>query len=133
VPDGGGQRPVTFECDNVSEYQQAMAMMQAFKLFQERNADYQDAWQPGGLRANLVKLRLKLERTWRMFWVADKDPTAELLDVINYAVFCVRCADNDDWDGGWKWRGNPASLTECTCKPGGPDDIRHEEGCPCRR
>lgn len=21
----------------------------------------------------------------------------------------------------------------CTCPPGGPDDLRHDEGCPCRR
>jgi len=26
----------------------------------------------------------------------------------------------------------PAPLSECTCAPGGPDDIRHDEGCPCR-
>lgn len=25
-----------------------------------------------------------------------------------------------------------APLSECTCEPGGPDDIRHDEGCPCR-
>lgn len=26
----------------------------------------------------------------------------------------------------------PAPLSECTCSPGGPDDIRHDQGCPCR-
>jgi hypothetical protein len=26
----------------------------------------------------------------------------------------------------------PAPLTACTCEPGGPDDIRHDLGCPCR-
>ena len=26
----------------------------------------------------------------------------------------------------------PAPLSECTCPPGGPDSIRHDQGCPCR-
>lgn len=96
-------RIVTLEAQTVSEYQHAMVLQQCFKLFQERNAKYQDAWKPGGVKAGMVKLRLKLERTWRMYWKAGKDPSEELLDVINYAVFCVRLSDISDWEGGWEW------------------------------
>lgn len=94
---------VEFTCRNVSELEQAKKMLVAFALFQERNATYQDAWRPGGVKAGLVKLRLKLERTWRVFWRTGGDPTDELLDVINYAVFCVRLASEEDWEGGWEW------------------------------
>jgi len=94
---------VVLDCPTVSVYRQALVMQRCLQLFAERNEIHQDAWQPGGLRANLVKLRLKVERAWRQHWCTGLRPTEELLDAINYAVFCVRCADDDDVTGGWEW------------------------------
>lgn len=88
---------------DTGEHQHALVFLRAFLLFQERNAKHRDAWQPGGAKGNLVKVRLKVERAWRQLWVGGGDPTEELLDVINYTAFCVRSCDNDDWDGGWAW------------------------------
>jgi hypothetical protein len=55
------------------------------------------------------------------------------------------CYDAADWlwrnglgadDAVWAWRqlveATPAPSNHCTCSPGTPDDLRHEEGCPCR-
>jgi hypothetical protein len=94
---------VTLDCTDVSQYQHALVLQRCFQLYQERNRLHQDAWMPGGLKANLVKLRLKVERGWRQHWRGSLNPTAELLDAINYGVFCIRCADDDQWDGGWDW------------------------------
>ena len=73
-------------------------------MFQERNASYQDAWRPGGLLANMVKLRLKVERAWRQLWVAKQMPMDDLADVVNYAVCCIQL--EGDLEGGWEWGGD---------------------------
>jgi hypothetical protein len=81
-------------------------LLEAYDLFIERNDKYEDNWRNQGARGNLFKLRWKVERAWRAIWnhedVAQAD-VDDLLDVINNAVFAIRCVRDGDRDGRWDW------------------------------
>jgi hypothetical protein len=77
-------------------------LLEAHQLYEQRNRVYKDVWKHHGLRGNLVKLRLKVERAWTTLWAGDQDED-DLLDVINYAAMCVRCLRDENRDGAWRW------------------------------
>lgn len=99
-----------------SERQQADILLEALAVYAERNARYNDNWKRQGWRGSLFKLRLKVERIWDVWWAmplvhergglgttrpdADVD---DVLDVINNAVFAVRCIRDGNRDGEWEY------------------------------
>lgn len=84
------------------EPEHLQVLLEAHQLYVERNAKYQDVWRQHGLRGNMVKLRLKIERAWRLVWAGSDDPD-DLLDTINYAAMTLRCLRDGNRDGDWDW------------------------------
>lgn len=109
------------------EIEQAMVLIEALKLYSQRNTKYRDNWRRMGWRGLLIRIRERSDRLWDTFWtgVAWKDPERDAddsqfqreidaddaLDLINFAAFFVRqarMADEEGWmiarDGEW-WIG----------------------------
>jgi hypothetical protein len=89
-----------------AEQEHGAVLLEALRVFQERNAVYKDNWKVSGWRGNLFKLRLKVERAWAVLWDAPPYPISDLdvddlLDVINYAACTIRCIRDGNRGGSW--------------------------------
>ncbi len=114
-----------FHRDNPELKEQFEVFWQALKMYEQRNQKYKDVWVRYGWRGCLVQARMCCERAWNDLWDAPVDSRAktvvvepgqdpiipirpetdDLIDLINYTVFCIRAvrAGNRDGTGGW-WR-----------------------------
>jgi len=81
-----------------STIEQMGVMVEAIKLFEERNARYNDLWKRDGWLGNVFQLTHKASRIRRLFFdkasrgeaAATPDPD-DAFDLINYAIFFIRC------------------------------------------
>jgi hypothetical protein len=87
---------------------QRSILMDALDIYKQRNAQYHDSWKHSGWRGALFDMRKKVERAWKHLFNApddyySKEDEDELIDIINYAVFCIRAIreGNRDGKGGW--------------------------------
>jgi hypothetical protein len=62
-------------------------------------------WRNGGRLSVLGDLRKKFERVWYRYWLCNRPHPDSIFDLINYAGFVLRSAD-DRW-GSW---GEPGSV-----------------------
>jgi hypothetical protein len=92
-----------------AESRQAMVLLEALKVYAERNPRYNDNWRRFGWRGCLFRLRERVERLWDYLWDAPlrEDPDSPLLDLddaidlINFAAFTIRAVRMDNRDGSW--------------------------------
>lgn len=88
--------------------EQAIILMTALKLFEERNAITPDAWKSAGYLGNLLALKGKVNRMMASLWykVAPngniEKPIDNALDAINYAAFFARLYETGD-ERGTPW------------------------------
>lgn len=80
-----------------------MVLNEALNIFIERNGKRQDGWKEAGWKGNLVEMRKKLDRLWAAWDSPDKKDIDEALDLINAAVFYIRCVKEDNKNGNWPW------------------------------
>lgn len=78
-----------------SGVEQMSVMVEALKLFQERNARYNDLWKRDGWLGNVFQMTHKASRIRRLFFdqlvgVETPDPD-DAFDLINYSIFFLRC------------------------------------------
>lgn len=84
---------IVVECNTDSELEQLNVLLEAFGLFQERNARYNDLWKEGGTPDSLHHMKSKHARTQASG--ATDTPEQQLerlddpLDLINYTVFYI--------------------------------------------
>lgn len=79
-------------------------MMDALRIFEERNRLYKDNWRRQGWRSPLFDLRRKVERVWDVFWDGKGGPDADVddaLDAINFGAILVRAIREGNRDGYW--------------------------------
>lgn len=91
-------------------------LMEALKIYDERNRKYKDNWRRQGWRSPLFDLRRKVERVWDVFWNATPIPEVcgpgtefeippydldDALDVINFGALSIRAIREGDRDGSW--------------------------------
>jgi len=70
---------------------------EALMLFDQKNADYGDAWRRNGWRGNLPRLFEKSDRVKSLLWrndprvpaVGDETAVQTLVDMMNTLAFCV--------------------------------------------
>lgn len=95
-----------------SNMEQFEVLMEALRIYEDRNRKYKDNWRRQGWRSCLFDLRRKVERVWDVFWSATpraKAPDAfdpdldDALDVINFAALVTRSVREGDRDGAWSW------------------------------
>lgn len=105
-PDGNGQPiidpPVPVQINTTNE-SQAMVLNRALDIFKERNETRRDAWMDAGSIGNLVEMRKKLDRLWAAWENPTEKDVDEALDLINAAVFWIRCSEMGNISGGWPW------------------------------
>lgn len=78
--------------------EQACVMGECLTLMAERNGRYHDLWKRDGWLGNVFQLTHKASRIRRLFFdrashgeaVATPDPD-DAFDLINYAIFFIRC------------------------------------------
>lgn len=96
--------------ESLREHFQVLA--RAMVIHKIRRASYGDNWRQQGWRGGLFKLRLKVERSWEMWWGAPPIPDGldarqadvdDLLDAINCAVMAVRAIHENNRDGKWSY------------------------------
>src|SRR5262245_15710455 len=94
---GGGQPPPP-------GLEHEMVLNEALNIFIDRNAKRADAWRDAGYKGNLVEMRKKLDRLWAVWEgpIESKD-IDEALDLINAAVFYIRCVRDGNTNGIWPW------------------------------
>jgi len=105
-PDGNGQAiidpPIPVEV-RTGDHSQAIVLNRALDIYKERNATRHDAWMDAGAIGNLVEMRKKLDRLWAAWDDPQEKDVDEALDLINAAVFWIRCAEMGNINGGWPW------------------------------
>lgn len=90
---------------------QMKAFLDAFEIFAEKNARYEDGWKDAGWYGNLVEMRKKLDRLWKEYGVAattvGDEPPLEALDsaydLLNITVFFIRNVLAKNAAGTWPW------------------------------
>ncbi len=92
-----------FDPEDTTIVQQACVLFEALRIFQERNARYQDAWKRTGWRGNLVDLRKKIERLWAEFWYGNQENPDDAFDIINFTAFFIRNHIEGNEEGTWNW------------------------------
>lgn len=99
-----------------SNLEQLNVMLEALKIYEERNQKYKDNWRRQGWRSCLFDLRRKVERVWDTFWNHPDSPCEEgwptdreppdlddALDTINFAALATRAVREGNRDGSWSW------------------------------
>lgn len=84
---------------------QLLVMIEALRIYSEREEKYAGAWKEYGALNNLVRLSTKVKRLTNRYWKhhveADPDPDLDdAYDAINYAVFFIRQAKEGQWTHG---------------------------------
>ncbi len=111
---------IHFPRDHPELKEQFEVFWQALNTYEQRNQKYKDVWVRYGWRGCLVQARMCCERAWNDLWDAPTDIRAEeyvepgleeiipvrpdtddLIDLINYTVFCIRAVRAGNRDGGW--------------------------------
>ncbi len=101
---GGVPSTGSLSAEEQSIHQQAFYLGEALKIFATRNATRNDAWRGAGAKGQLVELRKKLDRLWaRWDGEVDQKDIDEALDLINAAVFWIRCIAEGNNNGKWPW------------------------------
>ena len=83
-------------------------------IYEERGKRRGELWRRQGWRGQLFNMRTCMERVWTEFWNADPSELARkmkageldddnLLDLINYTVFCIVLIRLADRDGLWEY------------------------------
>jgi len=111
---------IHFEGDCPEIQEQFEVFWQALNIYEQRNQKYKDVWTRYGWRGCLVQARMCCERAWNDLWDAPTDSrsdeyiapgrepiilvrpdTDDLIDLINYTVFCIRAVRAGNRDGEW--------------------------------
>jgi hypothetical protein len=117
IEDEGSNR-VLITTETPGEREQLTVMIEALKVYSERNIRYKDNWMRMGWRGMLVRVRERSERLWDGLWDAYASPIDgppsdpedhddeldDALDLINFAGFLVRAVRAGNRDGSW-WKG----------------------------
>lgn len=87
--------------------QQAVTLVEALKVYAERNVIYRDNWKRMGLRGQLIRIRERAERLWDGCWEGGPLPgtarSDDALDLINFAAFAIRALRGETTHGGEWW------------------------------
>lgn len=109
-PDGSGQPIIDtppgddpFDKGKYSRSQHAKVLNRANDIFIERNEKRKDAFLDAGAIGNMVELRKKIDRLWAAWDNPNEKDIDEALDLINTAVFYIRCAEMGNVMGTWDW------------------------------
>lgn len=111
---GDWPRTFTIHVESESEAIQLGCLLEALKIYAERNVKYKDNFQRMGWRGMLIRIRERAERLWDSAWSAEPGYPArdvppvdvdDAIDLINFACFFIRAVrygnrDGVD-DGGW--------------------------------
>lgn len=89
-----GRGVLVLQCDDLTSFQQALVLGEAYKVFTERNKKYKDLWKEYGAEDSALHIRSKLMRLTTTTVETEED---DGLDLINYAVFWIR-----NWRDGRK-------------------------------
>lgn len=83
-------------------------LMEALKVYAERNKKYRDNWKRMGWRGQLVRVRERAERLWDEFWNKPSVPLVigeydvdDAIDLINFVGFLIRAIRAENRDGTW--------------------------------
>lgn len=85
---------------------QLEVLLEALKVYDERNVKYKDNWKRFGWRGCLFRLRERTERAWDDWFHGDVDidempDVDDLIDLINFAAFTIRAIREGNRDGSW--------------------------------
>lgn len=91
---------------------QLMIFGDAMNVYIARNERYKDNWKKMGWRGQLVRMKERVERLWDDFWGKEPIPDGvdelmnvdDAIDLINFAAFFIRAANDNNRDGDW-WNG----------------------------
>jgi hypothetical protein len=89
-------------------------LMECEQIYQERGKRRGELWRRQGWRGQLFNMRTCMERAWEEFWAAEPQELVRkmeageldddnLLDLINYTVFCIVLVRSADRDGLWEY------------------------------
>jgi len=78
-------------------------LRESLNIFIDKNGKRQDSWKGAGWKGNLVEMRKKLDRLWAAWDSPDQKDIDEALDLINAAVFYIRCVREKNPNGNWPW------------------------------
>lgn len=95
-----------------ADMEQIKVVVEALRIYHERNERYKDNWVRMGWRGQLIRVRERAERLWDHLWDYEPDPRYDdsghpfididdALDLINFAGFLVRAVRAGNRDGSW--------------------------------
>lgn len=78
----------------------------ALQIYEDRNNLYHDNWRRFGWRGCMFRIRERSERAWDALWDAPaanppQEIVDDLLDLMNFAAFCIRAIEEGNRDGQW--------------------------------
>lgn len=102
-----------------SSIEQMMVFLEAMCIFQERNANYRDAWKEQGWRGNLMDLRRKVMRLWNQWWHprGTRGYLDNAVDLLNFTAFFLRNARAENEEGNWQYFMHREDVCDCTAEP----------------
>jgi hypothetical protein len=106
-----------------AEKDQLEVLLEALRIYAERNEHYKDNWTRMGWRGMLVRVQERAERLWDSLWDHQTELTDsflpardgkldDALDLINFAAFTIRGVRAGNRDGEWRWRSGPEERAD---------------------
>ncbi len=96
-----GSAPVT-----LTDNDWAAVVRAAWMVMQDRQGKRSDVWRRSGARGMAFSIYAKAERVFENIMgrrLDQQEAVEELLDIINYSIFCYMQVASENRDGDWPW------------------------------